>query len=115
MPSAPSSSAGFGGSGPDGITSTPSIAPTTIASSTLASPVRTPVRPGSEATSSKRLTLPFRRSASRSSVRSPCWDSEIARFVAVVVLPSMGPGDVIRIERRGFTARLKLRLVRMMR
>jgi len=111
----PSSSAGFGGSGPAAKTSSPLTPHGCRTSLNCASPIRTVVRPTPPSTFRYLATFGRRRSASISSTRSPPAASVEAVLIAVVVLPSPGIEDVTTIERLPWSSPRNCRLVRRLR
>ena len=95
-----SSSAGFGGGGPDA-TSTRFGTPGTCcnASASETDPSSTDVKPTSLRTPKKSCSRGRRRSQSSATTRRPACASEMARLLSVVVLPSADAALVICVRR----------------
>ena len=111
----PKISAGLGGYGPEDMKSSLPLSCRSIswiASEIAAPPANTFVRPGSRFTPKTPCRSPRRRSASINSVLMPCCVSVMARFAAVVDLPSCGSGLVKTMILGGLSGFENVRLVR---
>jgi len=111
----PNISEGFGGTGPEGITSIPGIWEWTMASLIVQLPTRMFAIPRSRGILNTRWSLGRLRSQSMIRTRLPACAMVMARLAAVIVFPSDGAALVTRIVCGAASAAEKSRLVRMPR
>ena len=100
MASDPSSSAGFGGSGPEAMTSRLATPVGATTSFQFAWPTRADDRPAFGTLGTRSAMAGWRKLASTTNTRRPACAMEAARFITTVVRPSSGAGEVTRMLRR---------------